>query len=319
MGSAQGLAQAHRLRQQALAAAVRRLVARWWGGMDPANPRGSWEAGVDARVRIALTRAQAQAARGVAGYVAAALAVQGVTPDPAGAVVASAFAGVAADGRDLATLLSYPLFQVEAFTRQGMAPDEALAVGGRHLERIVTTEAQDAARVATGVAVVNDRKTTGYIRLLTPPSCSRCVILAGRWYAVNAGFERHPQCDCVHVPAAEVVDPPNPRAVYDDMTAEERTKAGWSAADQQAIADGANLAQVTNAHRDMRSVSVAGQQLQVTLQGRSRRGTAGQRGGARRGKPVLRFTPASVYAEADRLGWSREEIIRALYRFGYLV
>src|SRR5690606_32784856 len=43
--------------------------------------------------------------------------------------------------------------------------------------------------------------TGGYTRMLNPPSCSRCAILAGRWFRWNDGFQRHPQCDCVHIPS----------------------------------------------------------------------------------------------------------------------
>jgi len=87
------------------------------------------------------------------------------------------------------------------------------------------------------------------------PSCSRCVILAGLWYPSKkgAGFDRHPQCDCYAVPAAEVVEPPSPKALFDAMDDVELREAGWSDADVKAIRDGADLYQVTNARRAMYS------------------------------------------------------------------
>jgi hypothetical protein len=197
------LAAAHRARQVALSAHARSVFARLWRFLDPRAPQVSW-ARLNARAVALLAAAQGEAARGVNEYVAAALAMQGATPDPVGLVPARAFAGHAADGRDLAGLLSYPAFQVDAFVSQGMSPQQASAIGARHLDRIVATEVSDAARVATGVAVVGDRAASGYVRMLTPPSCSRCVVLAGRWYAVNAGFLRHPQC----FPAGTVVSGP---------------------------------------------------------------------------------------------------------------
>ena len=50
------------------------------------------------------------------------------------------------------------------------------------------------------VAMVQREWVEGYVRMLNPPSCSRCAILAGRFYLWNEGFERHPLCDCTHVP-----------------------------------------------------------------------------------------------------------------------
>jgi hypothetical protein len=34
---------------------------------------------------------------------------------------------------------------------------------------------------------------------------------------------------------------------------------------------------------------------------------------------VVRLTPEALYAEADRLGWSRDELTRQLTRFGYII
>jgi len=36
---------------------------------------------------------------------------------------------------------------------------------------------------------------------ITCGACSRCAILAGRFYAFNAGFQRHRHCGCQHVPS----------------------------------------------------------------------------------------------------------------------
>jgi hypothetical protein len=313
------LGRLHRARQQHLAAGAVRQVRRRWGLLDPANLAASWQA-IARAVTAIVTAYQAEAARGADTYVAAALTLAGETPDPAGQVVTAALAGVASDGRDLAGLLGYPEFEVEAFVAQGMPVDQAIAVGGRHLDRIVQTQVQDAARVATGVAQVNDRRVRGFVRVLSLPSCSRCVILAGSWYAYNRGFERHPQCDCIHMPAAEVIEPQSPLAVFNAMTDAELKKAGWNTSDVRAIReDGADIYQVTNAHRELRSVSIAGQQLKATGFGASRRSLAGKRLGAGGKQKAIRLTPESIYKEARRLGWSRDETIRVLKLHGYII
>jgi hypothetical protein len=348
------LGAAHRARQVALSAQARSVFARLWRFLDPRQPQASW-ARMNARAVALLTAAQSEAARGADEYVAAALAMQGATPDPVGPIPARAFAGTAADGRDLAGLLSYPAFQVEAFVSQGMTPEQASAIGARHLDRIVATEVSDAARVATGVAVVGDRAARGYVRMLTPPSCSRCVVLAGRWYAVNAGFLRHPQCDCVHIPAAEDIRDEvrtDPMQYFDSLT-EAQQDAAFTKAGAQAIRDGADIAQVVNARRGAAGIgyaagrlteaektmlrggrqrghlertSVFGQDLFVTTEGTTTRGAAGVRLGARetgrktngsryRVARAPRLMPESIYEIA---GGNRDEAIRLLKRNGYI-
>jgi hypothetical protein len=293
------LAAAHRLRQQRLAVLARTQVRRLWRHVDPADAVGSWRM-VAGRAGALLGAAQLEAARGADGYVAASLVAGGATPDPVGAVSAAALAGTAADGRDLGGLLGYPAFEVSSFVDRGMAANMALAIGGRHLDRIVMTEVADAARVATGVAVVNDRTARGYVRHLTLPSCGRCVVLAGRWYAVNAGFARHPQCDCVHMPAAEVIEPQSPKALFDAMAQGEQNRA-FTRAGAQAIRDGADLARVVNARR---GVYTAGGR-RYTREATTRRGT-GRR---------LRLTPEQIYIEAHG---NRGEAIRLLRLHGYI-
>lgn len=296
---AERLARAHRNRQERLAGRAVVRTRRLWRF-------GSWAA-VSARVLAVVQAAMREAARGSQDYVTEALRLQGVDPDPYGQVVEAAFAETASDGRPLDSLLGLPAFEVQAFVDQGMPADRADRVGERHLERIVATQVQDAARVATGVAAANDRAVTGYVRHLTLPSCNRCIVLAGRWYRWSDGFKRHPQCDCVHVPAAESVDPPSPRQVYDRLTDEERRKAGWSGHDQRAIDDGADLNQVTNVRRKLRTVQVAGQLVKTT--------GVGFRGQRQR----IRVTPEQIYADADRLGLSREQTLAALQRNGYIL
>lgn len=295
------LAEAHRGRQQSIVLAVLRQFARLWTALDPGSVRSSWDRRVGPGVLRLVTAAQLEAARGTQDYVTAAMGMWGVDPDPAGIVPAGAFAGVASDGRPLGTLLLQPALEVEAFVAQGMDTGQALGVGSRHLERIAATQVQDAARVATGVAQVNDRAVKGWIRQVTPPCCSRCVILAGRFYKTNRGFERHPHCDCVHMPCAEVIEPQSPKALFDAMSHDELRRSGWVEADIRAISDGADLYQVTNARRGLRSVEIAGRRVQTTTVGGKRR------------KP--RLTPEAIYSVTD----TRDEALRLLRANGYIL
>lgn len=296
------LAAAHRARQQHIAGLANAQTSRLWQFVGTLGWRG-----VGNRIVGIVQAAMREASRGAQDYAAAAARAYGADPDPAGRVVEATFAATASDGRPIDTLLEQPSLEVEAFIAQGMDRAQADAIGQRHLQRIVTTQVGDAARVATGVAVVNDRALHGYIRHLTLPSCQRCIILAGKFYRWSEGFDRHPQCDCVHVPAAESVDPPSPREVYDSLSDEERRKAGWSGHDQRAIDDGADLGRVTNYRLKLQSVSVAGRKVKTTNVG-----FKGQR-------VKVRLTPEAIYLEAERLSWGRDETIRQLTRHGYII
>ena len=296
------LAAAHRARQQQIAGMANAQTSRLWQFLGTLG----W-AGIGNRLVGIVQAAMREASRGAQDYAAAAARAWGAEPDPAGTVAEATFAATASDGRPLDTLLQQPSLEVAAFVDQGMSEAEADAIGGRHLQRIVTTQVGDAARVATGVAIVNDRALQGYIRHLTLPSCSRCIILAGRWYRYDAGFARHPLCDCTATPAAESIEPLSPREVYDSLTDEERRKAGWSGHDQHAIDDGADLNRVTNYRRALQSVNVAGRTVKTTVVG-----FKGQR-------VKTRLTPEAIYQEAQRLDWTRDEVIKQLKRHGYIL
>lgn len=177
---------------------------------------------------------QLAAARDAANAIPRMLDEQGIEADPAGAVVYTSLAGVASDGRPLDTLFDQA------------SNDYAFGL-------MVVTQLQDVARIAAGIGIVSRPRVTGYARMLNPPSCSRCAILAGKFFKWNAGFERHPRCDCRHVPSSEALAgdlTADPNAYFKslDPATQERifTKKG-----AEAIRDGADPAAVVNARRGM--------------------------------------------------------------------
>lgn len=313
------LAQAQRRRHQAIAAELSKRGTLLWGRLDTADLRGSWAQLAAQLLRLVLA-AISGAGDGAQDYVTTALRWQGAEPDPVGQISMDPLAGSASDGRDLASLLDVPLLDSLERIGQGMPADAAVEAGGEQLNQILITQVQDASRVASGVAAVADRKTTLWVRMTTPPSCSRCIILAGRTYRVQEAFERHPRCDCVNVPAAEVITPPSPKALFDQMSDKQLQAAGWRLADIRAIReDGADIYQVTNARRDLRSMTVAGRTVRTTGVGAGRRALAGTRLRAGRGRRAVRLTPEAIYGEAERLDWGRDELIRQLTRHGYIL
>jgi hypothetical protein len=151
----------------------------------------------------------------------------------------------------------------------------------------------------------------GYIRMMTPPSCARCAVLAGRFYRWNDGFQRHPLCDCLHIPATE--DAPDdsrtdPRAA---VLAGEVTDI--SKAEERAIRDGADVGQVVNSRRGM--YEAGGRKF--TTEGTTRRGFAAAKFRQQSGRRIRqRLRPEQIYREANG---NRTEALRLLNLHGYIV
>jgi hypothetical protein len=276
-----------------------------WSQIDPQAIRATWHAHVGPTVERMLTGAQTEAASTADNYTAAALRAQG-KPDSAEAQInPEAFSGSASDGRDLATLLElsnvYALQQIQ----QGASPAQGLAVGGRWLAQTVGMQVLDAGRAANGVSIVTRRHVGGYIRVTNGACCARCAVLAGRWYRWNADFERHVSCQCSQLPADDG-DSGSLRADPMQMFRDGKIT-GMSAADTQAVKDGADLASVVNAHRGM--YSLGGR----TREGVTRRGFAGARMRTL-GVTGGRLTPSAIYAQAN----SRAEALDLLHAYGYV-
>jgi hypothetical protein len=147
---------------------------------------------------------------------------------------------------------------------------------------------QDAGRAAESVATAA-RPDTGHVRYLSPPSCGRCAVLAGRVYRYSEGFKRHTNCDCTMIPTTVA----NPQFVQDPVDLMERGQIrGLSKADMQAVADGADLGKVVNVRKRAAGLRESGRVL------------------ARAGKP----TPEGIY----RLASDQTAAVAMLRRFGYL-
>ena len=276
---------------------------------------------------------------------------------PAG-LVPSAFAGRAADGRGLDTLLQVPVITTLRRISDGAAPRTALRAGALQLVQIIRSEVTDAGRLAGHAAIADTPAIVGYERIVVPPACTRCVVLAGRLYPWTSGFRRHPRCDCQHRAVTrqqwrEQGRSNTPQQLLDAMTADQRRKGGLTAADEQALSQGADLNQLVNARRgaagmappgarttgerlalqDGRTrgrvtpVRLYGRDVYVTTEGTTTRGLAGQRLGARRDGVRLpgerygrarapRLLPQQIFTEA---GSDRDLARRLLHTNGYIL
>ncbi|WP_436055684.1 hypothetical protein [Pseudarthrobacter oxydans] len=278
------------------------ISRRFWRRINPQDLSGSWVRSI-AGLQPALEQVQYRAAALGAGYGASSLAAQGTYSAPGSFVNPAGFVGSAPDGRSLSGLLYSPVTQVKAALATGAAPAQALQVGRGFLDRNVQTMVADTGRAAASVDIAA-RPRVGYVRMLTLPSCPRCVILAGKFFRWNKGFRRHPRCDCRHIPSTESIAgdlTTDPYEYFRSLDAEAQDKAfGKPAAN--AIRDGADIFQVVNANRGTKPGGL------ITTEGTSRAGSFG------RGR-APRLTPEGIYAQ----GLPREDTLRLLERNGYIL
>jgi hypothetical protein len=276
------------------------LLQRAWSRVDPTDLQRSWDREA-ARVFPQFVNLQLQAATLGASFAAAALVAQGIRVAAEAKVRPEAFAGWASDGRPLESLLQAP-----ASVASRVAPEKALDAGRASAARIARTQIADANRVAAGVDRVT-RPRVGWVRMLTPPSCSRCLVLAGRVYRWSDGFDRHPQDDCITIPAAEDKAGnlrTEPNAYFNSLTVEQQD-AMLGKANAQAVRDGADINQVVNARRGMATTADL-----VTAEGTTVRGLAGKRL-----QGEQRLVPESIY----RIATDRADALRLLKLHGYIL
>lgn len=304
-------------------------VRRAWAAVNPAMIRRSWDAAAQPLTRT-LRSLQWHAALAGSTYGALTLAQQGTYVAPSALAIPSSFVGWLVDDDspleqvDLSSVVSGASVQALTRIKAGDDTRNALAAARRAVETVAVTAVADAARQAASVDVVT-RPGVGYVRMLNPPSCARCVVLAGRFYRWNAGFRRHPNCDCVHVLATSrstagaireglITDPYE----YFNSLSEADQDRLFTRSGAQAIRDGADVYQVVNSRRGVaaansrRRMPNAEARRHWTLEGASRRGHYYSQQGGRR---PFRLTPEGVYAKAT----SREDAIRLLTENEYIL
>ena len=298
--------------QKRLATATMLAVRSQWSGMG-----GDWTAAfgtVGPRMAAIVTAGQVASARQGAVYVPEVLAEQGMYPRSLGRVNAAAFAGRAADGRDLTSLLERSVVHSRSAG--------TLDAGRDFLDQVVQTELEDAHRGAIQAATVA-RPKAGYVRMVNTPCCKDCAVLAGKFYKANTGFLRHPNCRCFHVPTT---DPSSQYATYPEPS----EVTGLTDGERKALDAGGDWSQVVNASRGRdrtRGVRVTDRSKMTTNEGTTRRGVAydalggdSRRDVRRAGERVRRttrqrLTPDAIYElSGDDVDLAR----RLLTQQGYL-
>lgn len=305
--------------QADLASATAATVVAEWAAVDETDISGSW---VDrlARVLAVVTGGQLTAARRADPYLDRLLDGRRDAH-----LVPELFAGIAPDGRPLLSLFMYPVWVTLRALTLGVPVARAMAHGAAFTDLLVRTVVADTGRAAVQAGMVGELAVTSYVRVVELPACARCILLAGQEYSTTSGFLRHPRCDCTMAPVTKRFRPPPVDAsdVYRRMSVEQRRKA-FGAAGARAIDDGADIAQVVNARRGMKTVTAYGRKVESTIEGVTKRGLAGKRLGnfedrRRRGQRYrVSKTPRLMPAEIYRLADDREHAIRLLKKHGYL-
>ena len=220
--------------------------------------------------------------------------------------------------------------QIPAVFDREKAAADALESAGKFLDQIMHEVVAETARAAESAALVQREWVEGWARMLNPPSCSRCVILAGQFYLWNEGFDRHPGCDCLHIPWSEKDDNDprvNPELYFESLTPDQQDKI-FTKAGAKAVRDGADLNQVVNARRGMATAAqnargwipkgrlIRDEEFGVftTTEGTTKRGRANRKKTGR--NATFRLMPESIYEIA---GDDRAEAIRLLKLHGFIL
>lgn len=262
------------LRAEKLAALA--SVTRSWSQMGD-NFDASW-ARVGPRVLAATQVAQFEIGLLADRYVAdvAQVTVRSLR-DPEYVPDVKAWGGVAGDGRPVESLAQQSVIRAKVAVGEGATPHQALQQSGQWLNMALGTVLADTHRSVEQVGMMA-RRINRYVRQLVPPSCARCVILAGRIYKAATAFDRHPGCDCTHIPADENVAgdlTTDPTVYFDSLSDDELARALNSKANAQAYRDGADANQLVNAYRkgSVQKAQLYGKrELSFTTEGRTRRG-----------------------------------------------
>lgn len=310
-----------------------------WRQVDTSSIVASWQASIPRLIAV-IAGAQLVAGQTADEYAETALSEQGLSMPPESQVNPYGLVGVASDGRSLDSLLIQPALVVLGAIALGEPTARSMQLGYVSLESALRTQVSDAFRAADSVAFTNRRVTT-YVRVLTPPSCSRCVVLAGSDYAWSTAFRRHPGCDCLSLPTTKtrgMDQRTDPKSYFESLSVDEQDRI-FTKAGAQAIRDGADIGQVVNARRraagmtpsvskrlqrrakeigvdtagfarqgrgQLQTVNVLGDEFFVTLEGKPLQLPGGG--------SAPRLMPESIY----QIARDRDHAIALLKRHGYI-
>lgn len=309
--SATEYARAQRAEIGAAVSALRRLWRRMGDDFD-----ASW-ASVGPQLLQVLDLAQSRVSAGALAYMPAVMAQVGLeVPAAEYELARGALVGVAGDGRPTESLLYEGVIQAKQAVAGGATAAQGLAVAGQFVSLAAGTVLSDTGRTAEKVAG-HSRRVAMYTRMLSPPSCGRCIALAGTQTSAQTAFDRHPGCDCRNIPTAEAIADDftvSPEAYLSSLDDAALAKALGSKANARAFRDGADPIQIINAYRQKaKPAQIYKARIQYTREGTSRFGAA-HRAMRASGVSTVRLMPETIYGRAR----SRNEAVQMLRDYGWI-
>lgn len=320
--AASDYAASQRLEQQAAIAAVLRQWQRMGNDFDSSYAR------IAPTLLAIVSRAQSRIALQSAAYIPAVLEETGQTAAIAAVAQTNtaAMVGITGTGARVADVLALATIQAKTAVGTGQTAGQALHTASEWLSGTVGTIFSDTHRTIESLGI-HTRPIGGYVRMLDPPSCARCVVLAGKWFRKNTQFKRHDECDCSMIPASEAIGGDitiSPIDYYNSLDDAAKLKFAGSRANFKALEDGADPIQIVNAYRRTDGMIIAGLSPiktdrfgnKYTTEGTTRRGAAGQQQAAlrRNGPSQLRLMPASIYKAAK----DQDDALRLLRLYGWI-
>ena len=239
------------------------------------------------------------------------------------------------------------VYSIGSLPRAGVANDLLEQMVSHLASSIVLTGLQDTGRSSVQAGMQARTSVDAYTRALNPPSCARCVLLAGRVYHRAAAFRRHPRCDCRSIPSPEDVAEDwttNPVTYFKSLSHDEQDRV-FTAAGAEAIRLGGvkqvAMNQIVNARSGITTVGAFGRELRVTTTGTTKRAVFGgyevlEDGSLRRrtefvrrrgrhGIRTFKYTtqprllPDQIFQLSEEFGWNRAEVLRQFRRYAYLL
>lgn len=277
-----------------------------WRNVEPDWAAESWNRIVQQEFMPVVAASQSKVALLGSEASAAVLADQGFWVAPDGFVDPASFAGVNPEGGVLARQLLEPGYRVDRAISSGESAVKALSKAENQLFMLLVSTLADTGRAAAGIDIAT-REGVGYVRLVHGSACDRCTVLAGKFYRWNQGFKRHPNCRCIH----EATDKLRSEDMFEDpyelfnSLSEAEQNARWGKHNAEAIREGADIYQVTNAKRGMTKTRM------FTTEGAVRGYSAGLLKPGQR-----RLTPEAIYKQANG---SRVKARELLTEHGYLL
>lgn len=255
------------------------LVQRQWRRMGD-NFDASY-ALIEPKLLEATFTAQERIAKGALAYIPDVMEESGLTipRTPLYESSPKMYVGTAGDGLPVSTLLYESVIHAKTAVGNGYSVPQALSMSSQWLTSATGTLLSDTGRSAEKVAG-NSRKVKLWVRMLNPPSCGRCVILAGKTSGDSEAFLRHPKCDCRNIPSSESIADDvrvDPYGYFESLDKAGQDRLMGSQVNARAMRDGADLNQIINAYRKsggVRSAQVHGRNIKYTTEGTTRRGYA---------------------------------------------